>query len=192
MNSVDIRREATTMMAWPIACLLALLSVGSVLAADVADLKVRAASGDPNAQVNPGIAYRDGHGVARDYPEAVAWFRKAAEKNDAAALDNLGWMYEHGLGTTADLARAARYYRASADKGHAQGQWNLGRMYAETAWGHYDNTEAARWYRRSADAGHVEAQYRLGLAYLQGMGVAADNGLRRRQTTFATAQSPTG
>ena len=129
----------------------------------------------PSAQVGLGIAYRDGKGVARNYAEALVWFRKAAKNNDAAALDNLGWMYEHGLGTTADLPAAARYYRASADKGHSQAQWNLGRMYAETPWGRYDNTEAVRWYRRAAKSGHREAQYRLGLAYLQGMGIPADD-----------------
>jgi len=176
MNMVAVRRGASARMAWPIAFLLAFLFIGSVAVADLPTLKAQASSGLPAAQVGLGIAYRDGKGVARDYAQALAWFRKAAEKDDAAALDNLGWMYEHGFGATADLAAASRYYRASADKGHAQGQWNLGRMYAETAWGRYDNAEAARWYRRAADAGHAWAQYRLGLAYLQGMGVAADNG----------------
>ena len=166
---------AGTKMAWRISLLLAFLPLGSVSVADLPDLKARASSGDPNAQVRLGIAYRDGKGVVRNYADALAWFRRAAEKNDAAALDNLGWMYEHGLGTTADFPAAAKYYRASADKGHSQGQWNLGRMYAETSWGHYDNTEAARWYRRAAEAEHREAEYRLGLAYLQGMGVPADD-----------------
>ena len=171
-------------MAWPISLLLAFLSIGSVSVADLPDLKPRAANGDPNAQVTLGIACRDGKGVARNYAEALAWFRKAAKKDDAAALDNLGWMYEHGLGTTADFSAAAKYYRVSADKGHAQGQWNLGRMYAETSWGQYDNAEAARWFRRAADAGHVEAQYRLGLAYLQGMGVPADNAQAQARQWF--------
>ena len=176
MDGLGVGRPlALRTMAWPILLLLAFLSLGSVSVADLPDLKARAANGDPNAQISLGITYRDGKGVARDYAEALAWFRKAAEKKDAAALDNLGWMYEHGLGTTVDFPAAAKYYRASADKGHSQGQWNMGRMYGETSWGHYGNTEAARWYRRAAEGGHREAQYRLGLAYLQGMGVAADD-----------------
>jgi TPR repeat protein len=175
-------------MARPGSLLLVVLSIGSVSVADMPTLKAQATSGLPNAQVSLGIAYRDGKGVARDYAEALAWFRKAAEKDDAAALDNLGWMYEHGFGTSTDLAAAARYYRASADKGHAQGQWNLGRMYAETAWGRYDNAEAARWYRHAADAGHAWAQYRLGLAYLQGMGVAADKAQARQWFMKAASQ----
>ncbi len=156
------------------AVMLAVLSPATVSAEDLAALKDRATSAEPEAQVSLGIAYRDGRGVTRDNAQALAWFRKAAEKNNAAAFDNLGWMYEHGLGTTTDLVEAARYYRDSANGGHSQGQWNLGRMYAETSWGRYDNSEAARWYRRAADGGHREARYRLGLAYLQGMGAPAD------------------
>lgn len=166
---------AVVTMAWRISLLLAFLSLGSVSVADLPDLKARASSGDPNAQVSLGIAYRDGKEVARNYADALAWFRKAAEKNDAAALDNLGWMYEHGLGTAVDFPAAAKYYRASADKGHLRGEWNLGRMYADTPWGHYDNAEAARRYRQTAERGHRKAQYRMGLAYLQGMGVPADD-----------------
>lgn len=176
MSCIGVNRPvAVVTMVRPISLLLAFLSLGSVSAADLPALKARAASGDPNAQISLGIAYRDGKGVARDYVAALAWFRKAAEKNDAAAMDNLGWMYEHGLGTTVDFPAAARYYQASADKGHLQGQWNLGRMYAETPWGHYDNSEAARRYRQTAERGHREAQYRLGLAYFQGMGVPSDD-----------------
>jgi predicted amidohydrolase len=78
------------------------------MVADLPDLKARASSGDPNAQVSLGIAYRDGKGVARNYADALAWFRKAAEKNDAAALDNVGWMYEHGLGTAPTSGRNQR------------------------------------------------------------------------------------
>lgn len=161
-------------VACPMLLVSMFLSLSSASAADISDLKSRAAGGDTNAQIRLGIDYRDGRGVARDNAEALKWFHTAAEKNDAAALDNLGWMVEHGLGTAKDFRAAAKYYRAAADKGHAQAEWNLGRMYAETAWGHYDNAEAARWYRQAAEHGHAEAQYRLGLAYLQGMGVPSD------------------
>jgi TPR repeat protein len=138
---------AGTKMGWPISLLLGFLSLGSVSVADLPDLKTRAAGGNPAAQVGLGIAYREGEGCARDYAQALAWFRKAAEKDDAAAWDSLGWMYEHGLGTTADLSAAARYYRASADMGHAQGQWNLGRMYAENVTtDHFDTLSAHPQY----------------------------------------------
>ncbi len=69
------------------ALLLAVLSLAPVLAEDVATLKTRSVAGDTNAQISLGIAHRDGKGVAQDNAEALAWFRKAAEKNDAAAFD---------------------------------------------------------------------------------------------------------
>ncbi len=47
---------AGTKMAWPISLLLAFLPLGSVSVADLPDLKARASSGDPDAQVSLGIA----------------------------------------------------------------------------------------------------------------------------------------
>ena len=176
MNGMSVsRRVGMATMVWPTSVLLACLSLGSVWAADLADLKSKAASGDINSQVTLGIAYRDGKGVERDYAAAVALFRKAAEKNDPAGLDNLGWMSEHGLGMD-NLPQAVKYYQAAADKGYPQAQWNLGRMYAGDYWGHLDIAEAARWYRRAAEGGQRDAQYQLGVACLQGTGVAADDG----------------
>ena len=35
------------------------------------------------AQVNLGVCYANGQGVAKDDVEAVKWYRKAAEQNDA-------------------------------------------------------------------------------------------------------------
>jgi TPR repeat protein len=48
-------------------------------------------------QANLGSSYATGQGVAKDYAEAVNWFRKAAEQNDAKAQSNLG-----GCGVASD------------------------------------------------------------------------------------------
>ena len=47
------------------------------------DVKDRANKGDRNAQYNLGVMYRDGQGVAKDYEQAVLWYRKAAEQGFA-------------------------------------------------------------------------------------------------------------
>ena len=140
----------------------------------LSDLQAKAATGDTNAQVALGIAYRDGRGVGRRLCRSRVVISKAAEKNDAAALDNLAWMCEHGLGTRCSLSRAVRYYRASAELGHAQAQWNWdGCTPAPTG------ESRSRGGRSLVPPGRGErapqTQYELGLAYLQGMGVAADD-----------------
>ena len=50
--------------------------------------------------------YEDGKGVARDYAEAVKWYRLAAEQGDATGQINLGAMYYQGRGVAQDYVRA--------------------------------------------------------------------------------------
>ena len=48
-------------------------------------MRAAAEKGDPAAQCYFGICYQTGQGVQQDYPEAVKWFRRAAEQKDPAA-----------------------------------------------------------------------------------------------------------
>jgi TPR repeat protein len=68
--------------------------------------------------------------VRRDYAEAVAWYRKAADKGLATAQYNLGVAYANGDGVLQDDAEAARWYRLAADQGYPAAQLNLGLAYA--------------------------------------------------------------
>ena len=64
--------------------------------------------------------YDYGRGVAKDYAEAVRWYRKAAEQGNANAQYNLGLMYEEGLGVAKDGAEAMRWFRKAAEQGYAK------------------------------------------------------------------------
>ena len=68
------------------------------------------------------MRYQEGRGVAKDEPEAVWWFRKAADQGHIAAQVNLGEMYRHGRGVAEDEAEAVRWFRKAADQGDARGQ----------------------------------------------------------------------
>ena len=48
-------------------------------------LRPLANQGDASAQFYLGAMYDTGQGVPQDYPEAVKWYRKAAEQGDAKA-----------------------------------------------------------------------------------------------------------
>ena len=48
-----------------------------------------AAQGFAAAQDNIGFMYEFGHGVRRDYAEAMTWYSKAAEQGDTAAQTHL-------------------------------------------------------------------------------------------------------
>lgn len=139
---------------------------------EIATLKKRAEAGDPKAQVQLGIAYASGNGVAPDESEAAKWFRKAAEKGDSDGEYSLGEMYLTGRGVTANLTEAAKWMRRAADHGDARGQFNLAAMYLQGQGVPRDEADAARWMRKAADQGLAPGQFGLGSMYAHGRGVS--------------------
>lgn len=107
----------------------------------------------------------------KNYPEAVKWFRKAAEQGHAAGQANLGTMYENGSGVKRDYAEAAKWYRKADEQGFVGVQNNLGVIYENGEDVNQDHGEAVKWYRKAADQGNPTGQYNLGLMYKDGKGV---------------------
>jgi hypothetical protein len=101
--------------------------------------------------------YREGKGVTRDYGQAVAWYRKAAEQGNAKAQFFLGGMYYVGEGVTRDYGQAAVWYRKAAEQGDAQAQFNLGWMYQEGKGVTRDYEAAYGWLARAAAQGNKQA-----------------------------------
>ena len=93
------------------------VAVYSSNAYDFSATLAKAEQGDATAQCNLGEMYYNGHGVAKDYYEALKWFRLSAEQGYASGLYNLGVMYEYGYGVPQDYTQAMRYYRQAADQG---------------------------------------------------------------------------
>ena len=111
---------------------------------------------------------------AKNYPEAMRWFRKAAEQGNAEAQVYLGFMYQNGRGVKRDDREAVRWHRKAAEQGEARAQFNLGFMYQNGRGVKRDDREALRWYRKAAEQGNAEAQVYLGFMYQNGRGVAQD------------------
>jgi TPR repeat protein len=64
------------------------------------------------------------HREVKTTPEAVKWFRRAADQGDPDAQYNLGLMYEKGRGVSQDDAEALEWYRRAEDQGNAAAvQW---------------------------------------------------------------------
>ena len=113
-------------------------------------------------------------GSREDYPEAMRWFRMAADQGDARASYNIGVLYERGWGVAQDYSEAMRWYRKAADQGDVRAQFNIGGLY-HNGWGVAQNdAEATRWYRMAADQGDAAGQNNVGVAYSHGWGVAQD------------------
>jgi tetratricopeptide (TPR) repeat protein len=77
-------------------------------------LRLGAAQGIAQAQYNLAVLLYEGRGVPQNHQEAVAWFRKAADKNYPNAVYMLAFMLENGYGCTEDLRSAYQLYQRGA------------------------------------------------------------------------------
>jgi TPR repeat protein len=117
--------------------------------------------GDATTQFNLGNKYREGHGVTKDYGEAVKSYRKAADQGNANAQCNLGDMYNYGQGVTKDYGEAVKWYRKAADQGNAAAQRNMGIMYFTGQGVARDYREAVNWFQKATDNGDEWAKEQL-------------------------------
>ena len=138
------------------------------------DAKAWAEKGEAEGQSNLGICYFKGEGVAKDFVQAAAWFRKAADQGFAPAQTLLGHAYFNGEGVQQDQSQAVSWYRKAAEQGLAEAQYNLGSHYADGEGVTKDIVQAVKWYRKASEQGYVMAQYSLGDCYAEGKGVAKD------------------
>ncbi|MEZ5540560.1 MAG: tetratricopeptide repeat-containing serine protease family protein [Pseudomonadota bacterium] len=74
-------------------------------------------AGNADAQLNIGILYDVGQGVATDPVEAAHWYRRSAEHGHAAAQYNLGLMYVAGRGVPQDNTEARFWFAQAAGQG---------------------------------------------------------------------------
>lgn len=82
-----------------------------------------------------------------DYPEAVTWFREAANQGYDLAEDVLGRLYEKGQeGVPQDYAQAAFWYRKAAAQDNAKAQIMLAALYHDGAGVPKDYAEAYFWF----------------------------------------------
>ncbi|MET3130307.1 TPR repeat protein [Oxalobacteraceae bacterium GrIS 1.11] len=72
--------------------------------------------GNGDAQTCLAYLYENGLGVAQDYPQAAAWYGKAAGDGHAKASYKLAYLLGTGQGVDADAAQAAELFRQAADE----------------------------------------------------------------------------
>ena len=123
----------------------------------LAELSPLAKQGDAIAQYSLGYMYDQGLGVAKDYLEAVKWYRLAAEQGAVEAQVNLGTMYFHGHGVPQDNEEAVKWFRQTAEQGDARGQLNLGTMYDTGLEVLKDPAVAYMWYNLAGAQGQKMA-----------------------------------
>ena len=116
----------------------------------------------PKEQCTIGGDYFYGrNGKARNFAEAVKWYRKAAEQGNADAQFNLGYCYLTGQGVSQDYTKAVMLYRKAAEQGLAHAQYSLGSCYEYGQGVLQDIHEATIWYWKAAKQKYADAKEAL-------------------------------
>jgi TPR repeat protein len=108
-----------------------------------------------------GDAYAKGQGVPRDFAQAAAWYRRAADQGNADAQYSLGEMYYAGDGVSEDQVEAAGWFRKAAESGQGDAQFNLAVMFYEGTGVRQDYSESYFWFYVAAESKMMGGNFEL-------------------------------
>ena len=102
-------------------------------------------------------------------PDAIAAYRKAADKGSTSAMVELGVMLATGTGIAKDEAQARTLFERAAEAGNPRGVTNLAAL-SGGGGALADPGKARALLAKGADANSAEAQYQLGMMIAEGVG----------------------
>jgi TPR repeat protein len=132
-----------------------------------------------------GLAYLNGHGVARDPALAAKWLATAAKAGLPVAENELGLLYKTGIGVMQDNLHAVFWFSKAAAQGLPAAENNFGTAFEFGDGVTQDVAQAAQWYARAAQQGEPNAENNLGYLFFTGQGVPRDTSKSAR--LFAAA-----
>ena len=127
----------------------------------------------------------------RQTAEAIAAWRKAADKGSSAAMVELGVAYGTGSGVAKDEAQARKLFEKAAQAGNPRGVSNLAALGGAGGAAPADPAQARALLGRAAET-NAEAQYQLGLMLSNGNGGEKDDVAARAMFEKAAAQNHPG
>ena len=124
----------------------------------IKELRPRAATGEPEAQLTLGTLYLQmRQGCADCMKEARFWLESAAKQNNRTAQFFLGDIYFDGTGVTQDFQEAAHWWQQAAEAGYTSAQYALGFLYAQGKGVTQNSITAHMWFNLAAAAGNNDA-----------------------------------
>lgn len=136
--------------------------------------KAKALGGAPEDQLELGLLYHEGRGVAQNDEQAAFWYRKAAEQGHPRGQTLFAWCCLFGRGVPKDMAASADWYRKAADQGVAEARIMLARAYRSGQGVARDPELAVTWLRRAAEDGSPDAMMALAQCHEDGFCVERD------------------
>ena len=145
----------------------------------------KAAGGSRRAMFELGRAYAANNQSA----DAMAAWRKAADKGSTSAMVELGVLYGTGAGVAKDEDAARKLFERAAQAGNPRGVTNLAALGGASA---PSDPARARGLLQKAAETNAEAQYQLGLMLAEGKGGPQDDAGARALFEKAAAQNHPG
>jgi TPR repeat protein len=127
----------------------------------------------------------------RQLPQAIAAYRKAADKGSTAAMIEFGVLYANGAGVAKDPAAARTLFERAAKAGNPRGMTNLATL-AGRGGTPLDPAKQRALLEQAAQENSAEAEFQLGLMYANGVGGAKDDVAARAMFEKAAAQGHAG
>jgi TPR repeat protein len=146
-----------------------------------------ASAGSRRALYQLGRAYA----ANRQLAEAIAAYRKAADKGSTSAMVELGVILATGSGVAKDEVQARKLFERAADAGNARGIANLAAL-ENGSGAPSDPVKARASLVKAAATNSAEAQYQLGLMVAEGIGGPKDDTAARALFDKAAAQNHPG
>lgn len=138
-------------------------------------LQSRAASGDCEAYVELGDAYKAGLLVPKDIEKAIEYYKIASDNDSAVGMVKYGEYYESGIVVSRDYEAALDLYRKAAEKGFELAYSKLGWMSYAGKGTPKDYNVSVFYFRKAAQSDNVLAwssgKYGLALCMLNGNGL---------------------
>jgi TPR repeat protein len=147
-----------------------------------------ASAKSPRAMFELGRALAANHQMA----EAIAAWRKAADKGSTPAMVELGIALATGQGVAKDEEQARVLFERAAQRGNPRGVTNLAALASSVGNAPTDPVKARAMLVKGAEASSAEAQYQLGLMTADGIGGAKDEVAARALFEKAAAQNHAG
>jgi tetratricopeptide (TPR) repeat protein len=123
------------------------------------------------------------------YPEAIAYWRQAADRGDRWSAYRLGVEYLDGKPNVVskDIGEGAKWIRVAAELNEPSAQFELANLYEYGIGVSVSLEEAARWYLKAAERGHVQGQYNVATMLESGDGIPQDKIEALKYYTLAAA-----
>jgi len=124
----------------------------------------------------------------RQFPEAAAAYRKAADKGSTSAMVELGVLFANGSGVAKDEAQGRALFQRAVQAGNPRGATNLAAL-SGGGGTPADSVEARALLQQAAAANAAEAEFELGVMLANGTGGPKDDLGARALFAKAAAQN---